>query len=83
MTGKEITSYPEAKKVMETFDRARNQSCATAPAQPLSYKKIICGETAIKIVETGMGHSDSVIFKLVLRLLVHLRVQFLFFEIVP
>ncbi len=58
MTGKEIASYPEAKQVMKTFDHARNQSCATAPAQPLSYKKIICGETAIKIVETGMGHSD-------------------------
>ena len=68
---------------MKTFDRARNQSCATAPAQPLSYKKIICGETAIKIVKTGMGHSDSVILKLVLRLLVHLQVRFLFFEIVP
>ncbi len=52
MTGNEIASYPEAKQVMKTFDRARNQSCATAPAQPLSYKKIICGETAIKIVET-------------------------------
>ncbi len=58
MTGKEIASYPEAKQVMKTFDHARNQSCTTAPAQPLSYKKIICGETAIEIVETGMGHSE-------------------------